>query len=250
MKKTIVLLFAVALCMALTCPVFAAQDDFVPSITYKGEPEIVPVPDPNGDPAIGITYEFQQEEIVSYIYDGCLLITPVAELETSEQIPDEAAELLKYVYEALVSGEMKLPYDKVEGYNGQDMVILELVDATWLCGTATSDHDHPTEVAPEGIVFDITFDLGVNEYADVVVMTYKNDEWNPIKKVVNNGDGTVTCTFENLCPVAFSVPEDANQTPPQTGDSSNVWILFVVMIAAMVGIVVVTVLGFRKKKKK
>lgn len=249
MKKAIVLLFALALCMALACPAFAAQDDFVPSITYKGEPEIVPVVDPDGKPAIGTTYEEVPEDIISYVYDGCLIVTPVAEVDTSEEIPEEAAETLKYVYEALVSGEMKLPYDKVEGYSGQDMVILELVDATWLCGTPTSDHDHPTEVAPEGILFDITFELGVSEFAEVVVMTYHDGEWAPIEKVVNNGDGTVTCTFEHLCPVAFSVSEDYNDAPPQTGDGSNVWILFVVMIVALAGIVVVAVLGFRKKKK-
>lgn len=250
MKKAIVLLFVLAMCMALTCPVFAAQDDFVPSITYKGEPEIVPVEDPDGKPAIGITYEeVPEKEIVSYVYDGCLIITPVAAVDTSEEIPEAAAQQLKDVYEALVSGEMKLPYDKVQGYDGQDMVILELVDASWLCGTETSDHDHPAEVEPDGVLFEITFDLGVSEFADVVVMTYKNDQWNPIEKVVNNGDGTVTCTFEHLCPVAFSVSEDYSDTPPQTGDDSNVWILFVVMIVALAGIVAVAVVGFRKKKK-
>lgn len=250
MKKAIVLLFVLALCMALTCPVFAAQDDFVPSITYKGEPEIVPVKDPDGKPAVGITYEETKiDQIISHIYDGCLVITPVSEVESSEEIPDAAAQQLKDVYEALVSGEMKLPYDKVPGYNGENMVILELVDASWLCGTDLSDHDHPTEVEPEGIVFDIIFDLGVSEFANVVVMTYNNDEWNPIDKVVNNGDGTVTCTFEHLCPVAISVSEAYNDSPPQTGDNSNVWILFVVMIVALVGIVAVAVVGFRKKRK-
>ena len=250
MKKAITLLFVLALCLALSCPVFAAQDDFVPSITYKGEPEIVPVEDPQGEPAIGYTYEEAAEkEIISYFYSGCLLITPVSKVDTSEQIPEAAAQELKYVYEALVSGEMALPYDKVPGCDGQDMVILELVDASWLCGTEDSDHDHPTEVEPEGVLFDITFDLGVSEFADVVVMTYKNDQWDPIEKVVNNGDGTVTCTFEHLCPVAFSVSQNYTDTPPQTGDASNVWILFVVMIAALAGIVVVAVLGFRRKKK-
>ena len=250
MKKAIVLLFALAVCTVLICPVFAAQDDFVPSISYKGEPEIVPVEDPDGDPAIGITYhEDNAEEVISYIYEGCLIITPVSMVDTSKEIPADAAQELKYVYNALVSGEMKLPYDKVAGYRGEEMVILELVDASWLCGTEVSDHDHPEEVEPDGVVFDITFDLGVSEFSNVVVMTYKNGQWNPIEKAVNNGDGTVTCTFEHLCPVAFSVPTDYADTPPQTGDQTNVWIWLVVMLAALVGIVVVAVLAFRKKKK-
>lgn len=250
MKKTIVFLFVLVMCMALTCPVFAAQDDFVPSISFKDEPDIVPVVDPNGDPAIGITYhEDDVEDIISYIYEDCLIITPVSKVDTSKDIPAEAAEELKYVYNALVSGEMKLPYDKVSGYDGQDMVILELVDASWLCGTPVSDHDHPEEVEPEGVVFDITFNLGVDEFTNVVVMTYNDGQWNPISKVVNNGDGTVTCTFEHLCPVAFSVSTNYSDTPPQTGDQTNVWIWFAVMIVAAAGIVAVVVVMLRKKKK-
>lgn len=247
MKKAIVLLFALAMCMALTFPVFAAQDDFVPSITYKGEPEIVPVEDENGEPAIGVVY--QGTEIISYIYEGCLVVTPVAKVDSSKEIPEDAAETLKYVYQALVNGDMKLPYDKVSGYAGQEMVVLELVDISWLCGTETSDHDHPTQVAPTGVVFDLTFDLGVSEFSDVIVMTYNDDVWNPIVKTVNNGDGTVTCTFEHLCPVAISVSSNYSENPPQTGDQTNVWIWFAVMLAAAVGIVVVVVMLLRKKKK-
>ena len=251
MRKLIALAFVLALCLTLACPALAAQDDFVPSITYKGEPEIVPEKDPEGKPAVGHTYEAEAEDdVISYVYEDCLVITPVSKVDSSEQIPNAAAEELKYVYNALVSGEMKLPYDKVSGIDGSEMVILELLDISWLCGTPASSHDHPTEVEPEGVVFDITFDLNVAEFAHVTVMTYNNGEWNPVEEVVNNGDGTVTCTFEHLCPVAFSVSEGYTDTPPQTGDTSGVWMWFVVMLVALAGIAAVAVFGLRKKSRK
>ena len=43
MKKIICLLTVLLLCMSVVVPAFAAEGDFVPSITYKPNPEIVPV---------------------------------------------------------------------------------------------------------------------------------------------------------------------------------------------------------------
>lgn len=240
MKRAIALALMLMLCISLASPAYAAENGFVPSITYKGKPEIVPV-----EPGIiGVVRE--DDDIISHIYEGCLLITPVSEAETSREIPEEAANTLLYVYEALSSGEMELPYEKVPGCDGRNMVILELVDATWLCGGGNSDHDHPTEVAPKGVVFDITFDLGVAPDALVTVMTYKNGEWNPIVEVVNNGDGTVKCTFEDLCPVAFSVGDVAT-APPKTLDNAMPWML--VMVASLAALVVMF-LSLRKKQAK
>lgn len=240
MKRAIALTLMLMLCVSLAVPAYAAENGFVPSITYKGEPDIVPV-----EPGIiGIVRE--DGDIISHIYEDCLLITPVSEAQTSTQIPEEAANTLLYVYEALSSGAMELPYDKVPGCDGRSMVILELVDATWLCGGDNSDHDHPTEVAPKGVVFEVTFDLGVAADALVTVMTYKNEEWNPIANVVNNGDGTVTCTFEDLCPVAFSVGDVATEAP-KTLDNAMPWML--VMVASLAALVVMF-LSLRKKQAK
>lgn len=240
MKRVIALTLMLMLCISLASPAYAAENGFVPSITYKGEPDIVPL-EPG---VIGVVRK--DSEVISDIYEDCLLITPVSEAETSTLIPEEAANTLLYVYKALSSGEMQLPYEKVPGCDGRNMVILELVDATWLCGGVNSDHDHPTEVAPKGVVFDITFDLGVAPDALVTVMTYKNDEWNPIVGVLNNGDGTVTCTFEDLCPVAFSVGDMAT-VPPKTLDNAMPWMI--VMVASLAALVVMF-LSLRKKQAK
>ena len=240
MKRAISLALMLMLCVSLAVPANAAENGFVPSITYKGEPDIVPV-----EPGI-IGVVRKESDIISYIHEDCLLITPVSEAETSTLIPEEAANTLLYVYQALSSGEMQLPYEKVPGCDGRNMVILELVDATWLCGDDGDDHDHPEEVAPKGVVFDITFDLGVASDALVTVMTYKNEQWNPIVEVVNNGDGTVKCTFEDLCPVAFSVGDIAT-APPKTIDNAMPWMF--VMVASL-AVLVTMFLSLRKKQVK
>lgn len=254
MKRVFTLALAALLCLALTCPAFAAEGGFVPSITYKGTPELVPSQG-GDDPIIGIVHRYDktlpqgepvpQENILSSIYGSCLLLTPVAEAETSEAIPDSAAELLLYVYGELSAGRMKLPYDKAEGYNGEPMVIRELLDASWLCGGTGDQHDHPTQVEPDGIVFDITFDLGVAPEDKLIIMTYHDDAWEPIVRTVNNGDGTVTATFEHLCPVAISVA--TGEAPVRDASASLLpWILGVL---AVVAVAVVLVLKRRTAKK-
>lgn len=95
-----------------------------------------------------------------------------------------------------VDGSMTLPYEKVsDDIVAGNMVVRDLFDVSWRCV------DHPEAIAPTGVYVELTFDLGVEKDAQVVAMTYKDEQWNPVASVVNNGDGTVTCVFENFCPV-------------------------------------------------
>ena len=68
---------------------------------------------------------------------------------------------------------------------------------------------------------------------------------------VNNGDGTLTCVFEDICPVVFCVEEDYHiGPPPKTGDEFGrklpLWIAL--MVVSLIAIVVLVVL-YRKKDK-
>ena len=65
MRRIVCLLTVLLLCVGLAMPVFAAEDDFVPSITYKPEPDIVPV----DDDYIGIIRD-ERDEIIGYIEHG------------------------------------------------------------------------------------------------------------------------------------------------------------------------------------
>ena len=236
MRRIVTLLLVLVLCISLACPVFA--DEFVPSISDKNAPEIVPGKDPDGKPTIGRI--LKDGEVIDYIYEGCLVVTPVSQAKTSTLIPDAAEELLLDVYAKLNSGAMQLPYEKISSkLDPKKMVIRDLFDASWLC------EEHPEMVAPAGVTVELTFDLGVGKNTDVYVMTYKNNAWKPIVSVENNGDGTVTCVFEDFCPIAFAVQQGSSTPPSQTGDTADLTLWIALLAVSALGLVAVVV--FRRK---
>ena len=242
MKKIFSIVVVLMLCMSMVGVVYAAEDDFTPSVSYKDSPDIVPVDDPDGEEAIGVIKD-KDGDIISYVYEGCLVIIPVAKAETSTEIPEDARQTLLSVYSQLLNDTMKIPYEKHNAnLDGNYMVIRDLFDATFLC------EDHPAMLAEEGVVLEIIFNLNLKANVDAFVMTYKNNEWNPIVSAVNNGDGTVTCTFEHLCPVEFSV--ETERGPSATGDNTlqSVMPWMLLLVASAVALVAVVVL--RRKLAK
>ncbi len=250
MKKLIALLTVFVLCAAMVLPAYAA-DGFTPSVTNKPAPEIVPVTDPDGNPAVAIVKD-ETGEIISYVYEGCIVITPVAEATTSTLIPDDAEELLLDVYAKLLSGEMTLPYAEAFGLDASKMVIRDLFDVSFLCN-ADSVVDHPTMLAPKGVTIEVVFDLNVAADEEVYCMTYKNDAWGAVVSCKNNGDGTVTVVAEDFCPVSFSVEtEDEPVKPPvQTGDDSGQQLMLWggVALICLIAVVALTVIYSRGMKK-
>ena len=243
MRKVICLAIALLLCLSLVLPAFAAEDGFVPSITYKPNPEIVPVEGKDGEEYIGVIRD-KDGNILDYVGHGCLKITPIAHVWDEEiDVLQEIEDLLLFVYEKLNDGSMKIPYDKHEAnLDAANMVIRDLFDARWVC------EEHRAMIEKEGYVFELTFDLGVVADAQIFVMTYDEatKEWDPIVKTVNNGDGTVTCTFEHLCAIEFSMPVNAVTVPADDAQQPNIlpWIIVLLMsVVAVVGVVV-------SKKKK
>ena len=248
MKKIIALLTVLMLCAAMVVPASAANE-FTPSVSNKPAPEIVPVVDPNGDPAIGEIIN-DIEEIIDYVYQPCIVVTPVSEANTSTEIPADAKDMLLDVYAKLQSGEMSIPSETLFGgdLDNDDMVIRDLFDVTFLC------EEHPAMLEPAGIVFRITFDIGVEAGVDVYTTTYKNGEWVKAVSTVNNGDGTVTCLIEDFCPVAFSVEvedDEPVEPPVQTGDQAGeqLFIWIAVAAVALVAVVALTVVYVRGMKK-
>lgn len=244
MRRAVSLLFALVLCFTLAGTALAAEDGFVPSITYKPNPELMPVVGEDGKEYIGVVRD-ASGKIISYVDYGCLRITPIAHVWDEEiEVPEEIEELLLFVYNGLNDGSMKIPYDKHEAdLDPANMVIRDLFDARWYC------EEHPLMLEPEGVVLELTFDLGVVADAQIFTQTYDEEkaEWHPIVKTVNNGDGTVTCTFEHLCAVQFSMPL---VTAPAAADSAQkplVWPWIALLAAAAGG--TGTVVAVKKKKK-
>lgn len=231
MKKVICLMIALLVCISLACPAFAASE-FVPSITAKDAPEVVVVKDKDGKEAAG-TVVNEAGEVVSYVPTTALLITPVSAATTDTAAPAEITKQLNEIYEALSNGTMKIPYP--ETVKAENMVVRDLIDVSFV------EEDQASAIDPEGVALTLTFDLGVEKDDVVIVMTYKNNAWNEIAKVVNNGDGTVTCTFEHLCPVSFSVEKKAAPDSPSTGDELGGDLLLWggLMVASAAAVVVV-----------
>jgi len=235
MKRVISVLSVIMLLMTLVCPVFVQASDFTDSVPNKDAPDIVPVKNPEGGDSQGTIKD--DNGIIEYLEENCIVITPVSEANTSELIPEEARKTLLDVYKQLSDGTMELPVQMIDpGLVPEDIVIRDLFDASWLCS------DHPVKVTPEGIYVEITFNMGVDEEEEIYCMLYENGEWEPAVNVTNNGDGTVTVLLEHLGVIAFGVEQDG--PPTQSGDNSGpqviMWvILMVVSAAALVALLVI-----------
>lgn len=242
MRKLISLILALMLCLSVCGVVCAAEDDFVPSISYKPGPSLETGRDDGGRATIGTIYD-ASGNILGYVYDeDCLAITTIAEAldDVNTGIPADAEALLEQVYQELLNDNMELPYE-----NDEDMAIIHLLDASFLCAGATDGIDHESVIAPEGVYLELTFDLGVGANVDVVVMSYVDGRWVEVK-AVNNGDGTVTCQFEKICPIAFAVPTGAVETP-KTGDTAAAELGLWVALLATSTLAVAALVIFRRK---
>lgn len=242
MKRFFAIIAVVMLCVSLAVPAMAATHEFTPSVTYKPSPDIVPVIDGEGNERMGIIRD-KDGKIIDYIDWGCLVVTAVADAETSTEIPEESKKVLLDVYAKLQNGSMKLPYDKYgSSMDYSKLAVRDLFDATFLC------EEHPKMLEAEGVTLELIFDLNVKAGVDVFCMTYKNNEWDPIVSCVNNTDGTVTCVFESLCPVSFSVSNET-QGPSHTGDMGNMSLWGIVAIISLLAVVALTVV-YRLDAKK
>ena len=227
MRKIMSLMVALLLFVGLVCPALAAESVFVPSISYKDGPDI-------------------KEAVLSdQNVTGCLVVTSITEArEKTTDIYQEDRDLLLDVYKKLDNGDMKLPLD-------DDFVIRELVDVSWQKTTCVeAEHGHKQWLQQEDTTVSVTFDLGVNKSTEVVVMVYLDGQWVAAESVVNNGDGTVTVVFEDICPVAFCVKRSAQVEPPKTGDpaAENLPVYITALVVSAVALVALLI--WRGKKRK
>ena len=243
MRRIICLIVAVVLCLSFAAPAFAANG-FVPSITYKPNPEIVPIKDENGEEAVGVIRN-SKGDVVDYVYHSCFQITPIAHVWDPEiEVPEYIEDLLIYVYEGLNKGELEIDYKKFEAeLNAADMVIRDLFDIRWFC------EEHAALLKEQGNTVDIIFDLGVVSDAEIFVATFDETtkDWTPIVKTVNNGDGTVTCTFEHFCAISFSMAMPGSNVPVDDVQAPNLLPWIILLIVTIIAVVVILVVKNKKK---
>ena len=183
MRKVFSLMLAVLICVSLAG--FAFADTFTPSVTYKAAPVLVDA-------------TMDGEDV-----EGCIVVTSVqAARKKSTDITQEERDLLIEVYEKLNDGSMK-----VDGLD-DSYVIRDLMDLSFAFNACReqSDHDKKHEkLAEPGTTAEVRLRLGLGKHADVVIMTYIDGKWESIESIKNNADGTLTCVFEDFCPVLVAV---------------------------------------------
>lgn len=165
--------------------------------------------------------------------------------DKSTDISQEDRDLLLDVYEQLEEGTMTLPVEE-DGY-----VIRELVDVSFEYEDCRQieEHGHKDQhLKEEGVTLTVTFDLGVGTFEDVIILVYVDGEWVPVESVKNNGNGTVTAIFEDICPVAFVVKEKGNVQAPTTGDAMGNQLMLVMgmMVLSAAGVVALLTAKARK----
>lgn len=197
MKKIICFVTAMLIICSMVLPVVAAENEFVPSISYKDGPSV------------------EDATLDGEGVGDCVVVTSITEAKNKNtDITQDERDLLLEVYEALTDGSMTLPLDG-------DYVIRDLVDVSFEHEDCRiiEEHDHKDEKLKQpGTTLTVDFDLGVGKGTEVIVLVYIDGVWQEVKDVTNNGDGTVTCVFEDICPVAFVVEGSQEDTPPKTGD--------------------------------
>lgn len=237
MRKVICILTALMLCASLACSAMAISitTDFAPSISAK------PAPTP-GDMVI-LREPGKDDENVA----NCVVITSIKEAQDkTTDITQEERDLLLEVYEKIADGSMELPLKN--GY-----VIRDLVDVSFKYNACRviEEHNHKDiALKQEGVVLVVDFKLGITKNTDIAVMTYIDGKWEEIEEVVNNGDGSVTCTFEDICPVAFAVRDAQSGVNPDTGDQAGNNMGMYIALMAVCAVALVSMVVVRTKKSK
>lgn len=154
--------------------------------------------------------------------DCDIVITPVS--EAVEGVNDD----LIAAYEEIKAGKA---FDIPEGYVVSDVFDVQV----------KGDCD---EFYKDGKLV-MTFDIGAVP-GDTVYAKVKNDgAWSDVAGVVNNGDGTVTVTFDKVGPVAFMVKASDTVKAPATGASSFAALY---ALAAVLGLGAVAFFADSKKR--
>lgn len=229
MKRMLCLITALLLCMTVTAPAFAAEDDFVPSISYKESPDVE-------DAVLG-----EEGEVV----DDCIVVTSIAQAENkTTDIRQEARDQLLQVYEELKNDMMELELD-------ENYIVRELVDVSFrLAGCEEQgEHTHKDELTGTNATVAVTFKLGVRPLTKVAVLNFYEGAWHTVPST-NNGDGTVTAVFDHFSPVAFCVDarDEAEDATPDTGDMNLTQVAMWGGMMLLSGVALAAVLVLRRKE--
>lgn len=268
MKKVIAILTAVILILSLGTTALAAN--FTPSVEEKDAPTVVvpsqgPIKEEikeqiKEEDTVALIIHTETNNIAHEISHSEIVITSVAKMEESKKIPKEAKEDLEKAYkdfsdknkkiDKVVPAEVtKAITEDVKKEIGEDKTVNDLIVRDLFDVSLLEDEHHETLIDDEHHLL-LTFNLGVKkgEFITTIKFNPETDKWETIRSTTNNGDGTVTCEFDHLCPVAFLV-ERTESNSAQTGDASVSLYVWVAIAAAAAALIVVLVVAKNRKAK-
>jgi hypothetical protein len=114
-------------------------------------------------------------------------------------------------------------------------VIRDLVHVGFTVDCLESGDGHAEKLDQKNATLAVTFHLGIDANTNVLVMSYLHGQWIPVDKVVNHGDGTVSCELEDVGPVVFVVCDQAVEPlPGEQGVRNWMWWLLLLLICIAV----------------
>ncbi len=239
MKKSIALLLTVFLIMGAFSVVTLA-DDFVPSVTVKDEPVIVP-PESVVNPGVVAIIQTDAGTSGEYteVKDSNIVVTALKDVVVPGASLTAEGEKLLVAYEQMankvasgspVERVLGIPDARIQAeglpYDNVKMTVSSMIDIS--INTASADHGELTgELAHPDKHIVITFAMTRPENGAIIVchMNMANGQWITVSKedTVWNAEGTaLTVDFDSLCPIVFlNVIEDEEETQPV--DPFNPW---------------------------
>lgn len=198
MKKAVSIVLLLAL-ITMSAHALAAQNDFVPSVSAKPAPEIMPPDIADYPKAIALIFS-DKGDIIAGIPTGGIIIMPLAETENT---PTETIKRnMRAAYEEILSanslsdlnGALEAQIQVTDSsLTMKDIVVRDLFDVS-VFGT------YADYLNTEGNYIEVRFALGIEANAPVWAMTRDSGGWNSIdpQYVVNNNTDplpSVSITF-------------------------------------------------------
>lgn len=201
---------------------------FTHSVTAKPAPPVIKIIDENGVPAAAFISNKKGSGGMLVPF-GELIVTPILE---KEQAATDINLQLTVAYEEIKSKKLSELSDAFQDYlkiNSPDLTEEDLVIRD--CFDATVRGTYKDYLDVEGNRITIRFDVGIEEDAFFMVMIntgiLEGEQWEIIaaEDIVHHPDGSISITFDHLCPVLFitdvsqvAIDPDGPESP-KTGDA-------------------------------
>lgn len=253
MKKCGIVLLTLWMMLMMALPCFAAADSFTPSVTRKGAPELVVREYTDSH---GITERYIAEVIFRKTGND-LIRVPVPDARIIPYAERESAGKtirieLERAYEEVIGAESfrKLNRNiarivrRIDPRADSDrLVAYELFDLT------LSD-EYRDLLSDENVFVRFTLDAGLRPDETPPIVMHRSGtsgKWLVVdpEDVTNNGDGTMTVDFPELCPILFLRIAEGTAKP-----SVCPLLMILLLIFLIVLCIVVLRTAFRKKKSR